>query len=169
MAMFELPEGKRGVGFCSMDFSTENHSKPRKCANDSSTSFELIVWLGVWNMFLFPYIGIVFIIPTDFHIFQRDSSTTKQFVDYQKISHIWVWDICHKAFFPFLCLRDEARFSGRGKRGKRGNPPSNWATWTLPWGLKDYFPLETTYFQGLIFSWGIKQWPKIGMACIYLI
>ena len=37
-----------------------------------------IYWLVVWNIFIhFPYFGN-FIIPTDFHIFQRGRSTTKQ-------------------------------------------------------------------------------------------
>ena len=30
-----------------------------------------LCWLVVWNIFIFPYIGFL-IIPTDFHIFQRD-------------------------------------------------------------------------------------------------
>ena len=33
-----------------------------------------LIWLVVWNMFIFSYIGN-FIIPTDFHIFQRGRST----------------------------------------------------------------------------------------------
>ena len=45
-------------------------------------------WLVVWNMaFIFPYIGN-FIIPTDFHIFQRGRSTTNQYHDISKISDI---------------------------------------------------------------------------------
>ena len=39
---------------------------------ERTTEMKIIVdtWLVVWNMFIFPYIGN-FIIPTDFHIFQR--------------------------------------------------------------------------------------------------
>ena len=40
-------------------------------------SIWIIIWLVVWNIFLFVHIlGII--IPTDFHIFQRSSSTTNQ-------------------------------------------------------------------------------------------
>ena len=35
------------------------------------------IWLVVWNMWIFPYIGNA-IIPTDYHIFQRGRSTTNQ-------------------------------------------------------------------------------------------
>ena len=35
------------------------------------------IWLVVWNIFIFPYIGNV-IIPIDFHIFQRGGPTTNQ-------------------------------------------------------------------------------------------
>jgi len=49
-------------------------------------------WLVLWNMaFIFPYIGN-FIIPTDFHIFQRGRYTTKQKIN-QVVSDVqfrWV-------------------------------------------------------------------------------
>jgi hypothetical protein len=45
-------------------------------SNLAETSYE-IIWLVVWNIFIFQYIGNV-IIPTDFHIFQRGRPTTNQ-------------------------------------------------------------------------------------------
>jgi len=40
----------------------------------------IVLWLVVWIIFIFPYIGN-FIIPTDFHIFLRGRYTTNQFYD----------------------------------------------------------------------------------------
>ena len=37
----------------------------------------MMIWSVVWNIFIFPYIGLL-IIPIDFHIFQRGGPTTNQ-------------------------------------------------------------------------------------------
>ena len=43
-----------------------------------------VIWLVVWNInFIFPYIGN-FIIPIDFHIFQRGDPTTNQLWSFTK-------------------------------------------------------------------------------------
>ena len=49
------------------------------------TISDKVIWLVVWNInFIFPYIGN-FIIPIDFHIFQRGGPTTNQ----DKVMHMW--------------------------------------------------------------------------------
>ena len=50
-----------------------SNGKPTLCSYKPYVKriFQQAIWLVVWNMnFIFPYIGN-FIIPTDFHIFQR--------------------------------------------------------------------------------------------------
>jgi hypothetical protein len=59
----------------------------QKCLN--------VFWLVVWNIFntcyIFPYFGL-FIIPTDFHIFQRGRSTTNQnMFEEITVDHMGFW------------------------------------------------------------------------------
>ena len=86
------------------------------CCSVVLNSNMLIVWLVVWNInFIFPYIGN-FIIPTDYHMFQRGGPTSNQLL------------------FGMLQVdsgSDSAKSEGRlpGENGHHHNPSKNTEVW----------------------------------------